>query len=85
MDENEYRAGLLDQKDEKIQELTEKVQHVLNTFYPERVTCQYMFPDGDVWIVRPEMCHFCEAKTLETQRLPICEGCARQLIEPDSK
>ena len=70
--------------DEKIQDLTDKVQYLLDSS-PSKKTFQYMFPDGDVWIVRPEGCHFCEAKTLEVQKLPICEGCARQLIEPNSK
>ena len=47
-------------------DLTKKVQYLLNVFYPTVNTTQYMFPDGDVWIVRPQHC---------------CEKCLNRLRE----
>ncbi|HEC65470.1 MAG TPA: hypothetical protein ENI23_09255 [bacterium] len=38
----------------KIQDLTNKVQYLLDAYIPNKTIFQYMFPDGDVWIVRPK-------------------------------
>ena len=58
---------------EKIEDLAGKIQFLLNSYTPSKVTFQYMFPDKDVWIVRPnDRCGECLQRLNEGKHFKGC-------------